>query len=201
MLTDNTLVNISNPFNSKSLTAKVKNTIKYPSLYNIVITKKMADDLKSKRWCGISDRKYTDYDVNKIGWNFYMNEFSAAIGLAQLEKIQKMNNKRKNIAKIYDKELNASEKIPFTSTCVYHLYWICVRDRKIFRKKLLEKGIETGTHYRPIHNMTLFNKKNNLPNTELVGKEIVTIPTHPNLSEDDVNYIIKKINFINSKNI
>ena len=59
-------------------------------------------------------------------------------------------------------------------------------------------GIETGTHYRPIHSMTLFNKKNYLPNTELIGTEIVTIPTHPGLSQDDVNYIIKKINFINS---
>ena len=120
--------------------------------------KKMVDELKSKRWCGISNRKYTGYDVDKIGWNFYMNEFSAAIGLAQLEKIQKMNNKRKNIAKIYDKELNVSRKIPFTKTCVYHLYWICVNDRQFFRKKLLEKGIETGIHYKPIHQMSFYKK-------------------------------------------
>ena len=39
--------------------------------------KKMTEDLKSKRWCGISNRKYADYDVDKIGWNFYMNELSA----------------------------------------------------------------------------------------------------------------------------
>ena len=44
-LKNNTLVNISNPFNSKFLTAKVRKTINYPSIYNIVITKKMADNL------------------------------------------------------------------------------------------------------------------------------------------------------------
>ena len=44
-LKNNTLVSISNPFNSKSLTAKVRKTFKYPSIYNIVITKKMADNL------------------------------------------------------------------------------------------------------------------------------------------------------------
>ena len=44
-LKNNTLVYISNPFNSKSLTAKVRKTLKYPSIYNIVITKKMADNL------------------------------------------------------------------------------------------------------------------------------------------------------------
>ena len=156
--------------------------------------KKITEDLKSKRWCGISNRKYADYDVDKIGWNFYMNELSAAIGLVQLQKIKKMNNKRKSIAKIYDKELNVSKKIPFTSTCAYHLYWICVRDRKIFRKKLLEKGIETGTHYKPIHQMSLYKKSVKLPLTEKIAKEIVTIPIHPNLTESQIDYIVKTAN-------
>ena len=156
--------------------------------------KKMTEDLKSKRWCGISNRRYTDYDVNKIGWNFYMNEFSAAIGLVQLKKIQKMNNIRKSIAKIYEKELNVFKKIPFTNTCAYHLYWICVRNRKFFRKKLLEKGIETGTHYKPIHQMSLYKKSVKLPITEKIGREIVTIPIHPNLTNSQIDYIVKTIN-------
>ena len=156
--------------------------------------KKITEDLKSKRWCGISNRKYADYDVDKIGWNFYMNELSAAIGLVQLQKIKKMNNKRKSIAKIYDKELNVSKKIPFTSTCVYHLYWICVRDRIFFRKKLLEKGIETGTHYKPIHQMSLYKKSVKLPLTEKIAKEIVTIPIHPNLTGSQIDYIVKTVN-------
>ena len=156
--------------------------------------KKITEDLKSKRWCGISNRKYADYDVDKIGWNFYMNELSAAIGLVQLQKIKKMNNKRKSIAKIYDKELNVSKKIPFTSTCVYHLYWICVRNRKYFRKKLLEKGIETGIHYKPIHQMSLYKKSVKLPLTEKIAKEIVTIPIHPNLTGSQIDYIVKTVN-------
>jgi len=156
--------------------------------------KKITENLKSKRWCGISNRKYADYDVDKIGWNFYMNELSAAIGLVQLQKIKKMNNKRKSIAKIYDKELNVSKKIPFTSTCVYHLYWICVRDRNFFRKKLLEKGIETGTHYKPIHQMSLYKKSVKLPLTEKIAKEIVTIPIHPNLTGSQIDYIVKTVN-------
>ena len=44
-LRNNTLVNISNPFNSKTITAKVRKSFKYPSIYNIVITKKMAENL------------------------------------------------------------------------------------------------------------------------------------------------------------
>ena len=106
-----------------------------------------------------------------------------------------MNNKRKSIAKIYDKELNVSKKIPFTSTCVYHLYWICVKNRKFFRKKLLEKGIETGTHYKPIHQMSLYRKKNSeiLPITEKISEQVLTLPMYPNMEKDEKDYLIDSI--------
>ena len=63
--------------------------------------KKISSALKEKRWCGISNRKGVDYDVKNIGWNYYMNEFSAAIGLVQLKKLDNANKKRKKIAKKY----------------------------------------------------------------------------------------------------
>ena len=62
---------------------------------------------------------------------------------------------------------------------------------------MLDLGIETGIHYRPIHNLTYYNKKNSkLPVTDKISKEIVSIPIHPNLSDYDVNYIIKSVNKI-----
>ena len=45
--------------------------------------KKYESKLKSLRWCGITNRKGVKYDVDKVGWNYYMNEFSAAIGIEQ----------------------------------------------------------------------------------------------------------------------
>ena len=158
--------------------------------------KKMEKELKSKRWCGISNRVNTDYDVDKIGWNFYMNEISAAIGLSQLKKINKLNNKRKKIAKTYEKELTVLKKMPFLEDCSYHLYWICVKNRDSFRKKLFEKGIETGTHYKPIHKMSFYKKSIKLPVTEEVGKSIVTIPMHPNLTEYEIDKVITNVNKI-----
>ena len=156
--------------------------------------KKMEKDVKSMRWCGISNRMGSDYDVDKLGWNFYMNEISAAVGLSQLKKIRKLNNKRKKIAKVYDKELDVSKKIPFLKDCSYHLYWIYVKNRDSFRKKLFEKGIETGTHYKPIHEMTFYKKSINLPVTEKAGKSIVTIPMHPNLNDSDIDKVITNVN-------
>ena len=150
--------------------------------------------LESRRWCGISDRHDGLYDVKEPGWNYYMNEFSAGIGLVQLSKLDKMNKIRLKIAKRYDKELNLEHKMPFNSECSYHLYWIMAKNQKQFRKKMSEAKIETGIHYRPVHSMSYYKTKSILPITETTGKHIVSIPIHPNLTETDIDRIIKSAN-------
>lgn len=156
--------------------------------------KKMEKRLKEKRWCGISNRNGVNYDVKNLGWNYYMNEFSAAIGLEQLKKIEFTNNKRKKIAKEYSKKISVENKMPFSDQCSYHFYWIRVKNRNKFREKLLKRGIETGIHYKPIHKFSLYKSKIKLPITEKISKEIVTLPTHPNLTQKDLEKIIKTVN-------
>jgi len=156
--------------------------------------KKLRDVLFSRRWCGITNRHGTDYDVKELGWNYYMNEFSAAIGLEQLKKLEKLNKIRKKIAKKYSIELNVQSKMPYDVNCSYHLYWILVKNRKKFRKQLSDSGIETGTHYKPIHLMNMYKISSSLPITEKIGKQIVTIPIHPNLKSSEINKIIFTIN-------
>ena len=82
----------------------------------------------------------------------------------------------------------------FDNECSYHFYWIRVKNRDEFREKLLKKGIETGIHYKPIHTFSLYKSKIKLPITEKIGKEIVTLPTHPNISEKDLEKVIKTVN-------
>jgi len=156
--------------------------------------KQFRKTLLARRWCGITDRIDSEYDIKELGWNYYMNEFSAVIGLAQLKKLDKLNNVRKNIAKFYDKQINVEHKIPFDKRCSYHLYWICVKNRNQFRRNLFNRGIETGTHYKPIHKMSFYKSSNKILNTEKVGKEIVTIPIHPNLTQSQLDYITESIN-------
>ena len=156
--------------------------------------KQFRKSLLARRWCGITDRKDSDYNVKELGWNYYMNEFSAVIGLAQLKKVDKLNRIRKKIAKFYDKQISVEQKTAFNDQCSYHLYWILVKNRKKFREKMWEAGIETGTHYKPIHTMKMYQKNIILPNTENIGKQIVTIPIHPNLKTSDINKIVNSIN-------
>jgi len=154
--------------------------------------------LFARRWCGITDRKETLYDVKEIGNNYYMNELSAAIGLIQLKKLDKLNSIRKKIAKRYCQEIKLNTKMQYDKNCSYHLYWILVKNRNEFRKKLSRYKIETGTHYKPIHTFSYYKSKTKLKITENVGKSIVTIPCHPNLKESDIDKIIKSINLLDS---
>ena len=158
----------------------------------------ITEKIKAKRWCGITDRVKTDYDVKEKGWNYYMNEFSAAIGIEQIKKLKKLNKIRVSNAKRYADELIFEEKMPFNHESVYHFYWILVKNRKKLRDMLFDNGIETGTHYKPIHKMSLYNKKIHLPNTEYVGDTIITLPTHPNLKQSELDKIIKIINKFNN---
>jgi perosamine synthetase len=150
--------------------------------------------LLSKRWCGITNRKGSDYDVKELGWNNYMNEFSAVIGLEQLKKLEKMNKIRKKTAKKFNKEIQIKTKMPFDTNCSYHLYWILVNNREEFRQQMNEDGIETGTHYKPIHLMSMYKDNQKLPVTESIMNRIVTIPIHPNLKNLEIKKIIRSIN-------
>jgi len=155
--------------------------------------------LKIRRWCGISNRHDSSYDITQLGWNFYMNEFSAAIGIEQLKKLDLLNKNRKKIAKRYHTEIKIVQKMPYDDGCSYHFYWICVKNRERFMQKMNSVGIETGIHYRPIHTMSMYQKyKAQLPNTTMIGNSIVSLPTHLNLTDDDISRIIDNVNKFSS---
>ena len=169
-----------------------------PSGGAITINKKIENEnlqkLYSRRWCGISNRIGPKYDVRELGWNYYLNEFSAAIGIEQLKKLDKMNAIRRKIAQRYSKEISIKSKMPFNKDYSYHLYWILVRERDEFIKKMKKNRIEVGIHYLPIHTMKFYSSKIRLPITENIAKKIVSIPMHPNLKPYQVDKIIKLVN-------
>ena len=154
------------------------------------------NSLKSKRWCGISNRKGTSYDIDSLGWNYYMNEISAAIGLVQLKRLGNLNRRRVEIAKKYHQNLNVDKKMPFSKDCSYHLYWLRVKNRKEFMKKMAREGIETGIHYKPVHTMSFFQNKIKLVKSEKIQEEIVSLPIHPNLKDEQIERVIQKVNSI-----
>jgi perosamine synthetase len=150
------------------------------------------DRLRDKRWCGITDRVEQYYDVKEIGWNYYMSEVSAAIGLVQLERLDMMNKRRQEIAYRYRTMLEYSS-MQYEEGVPYHLYWIRVKHRPKFIKKMTDAGIEVGIHYHPIDQMSMYNKVD-LPVTDKISEELVTLPMHTRLTDQDVDSIIKVAN-------
>ena len=153
-------------------------------------SKKNKKILLASRNSGISNNS----SVNQIGWNCYMNEFSAAIGLEQLKKINKIVSIRYKIAKQYYNNLEIDKKMPLQKGCSYNFYWILVKNPKNFIKKMSDENIEIGTYHRPIHMLKYYKNRKKLENTEIFGKSHVLLPTHPNLSDEQVEKIIKLTN-------
>jgi len=149
--------------------------------------------LKARRWCGITERDGMKYQVNELGWNYYMNEISAAIGIEQLKKLDDHNQRRYEIAERYHSELSGCIPMPLDTFCSYHLYWIRVKARRKFIQKMENENIEVGIHYTPIDRFKLY-KRVNLPVTNMVATEIVSLPIHPRMSDDMVSRVIKVAN-------
>lgn len=139
-----------------------------------------------------------------LGYNYRMTEMQAAIGLVQLKRLEDIIERKKNIASIYNKHLEASSKIQvpyvshFTTRHSYMLYTIKVpadmRDTLV--TELNNNGIESrGTYFPPVHLQPflrdiLGDTDGLLPKTEQIAKEVISLPIFFTMSDDDVNYVV-----------
>lgn len=142
------------------------------------------------------------FDVNQPGWRYHMSNIMAAIGYTQLSKFERFKEVRQRLAKLYQNELNGIFGIKIIpcnyNEVVPHIFVIRVdsRYRDGLKKCLNDNGIATGMHYRPNHLLSLFagNQDNTtLAHTEQVYKELITIPLHVDMSNEDVLYITNTI--------
>ena len=146
------------------------------------------------------------YDIEALGYNYRTSEIQSAIGLVQLKKLDRNNQKRKNLVEAYKKELRGMEgiSIPFSQfegKPSYHLFPILIAsfiDKSKVMLKLKEVGIQTSVHYPPVHLFSLYRKrfgfkKGMLPKTEEVSSREITLPLHPRMEVEDVKWIVNKV--------
>ena len=167
---------------------------------------KLYSNIKKIRFYGIDtiDKKnnfYNKYYANINGLNSRLDEINSKILNFKLSKIDKFILKRRNIAKIYDKELkNTGLKLPIINNNkfdVYHLYTVFHKKRDLIIKKLLKEKIQTRIIYPfPIHKMKAYsnffmNEKYNV--SEIKSKGIFSLPLYPELDIKDVKIICRKL--------
>ena len=126
-------------------------------------------------------------DVEFISGKYNNTDIAAAIGLAQLEKLDGFNKRRDEIVDLYNEELGQD----WTGN---HLYMIKVKQRDEFVQKMHELGIGVSVHFHPVHQMTAYKDYDvSLPVTERLGRQIVSLPIYPQLTNKEVKYICEKV--------
>lgn len=139
------------------------------------------------------------YENELVGLNNRMTDIHAAIGRVQLTKLAGWTAQRKANAAFLDANLEGVVVPPVAEGAghVYHQYTIRVpQDRDGFAKALREDyGVGCGVYYPiPNHRLPSFARSLDLPQTEKAALEVLSLPVHPSLSQDDLDRIVSAVN-------
>jgi dTDP-4-amino-4,6-dideoxygalactose transaminase len=171
----------------------------------VVRTEEEAERLLALRILGAShpaelaynQQRAWHFDVTEDGFRYHLSNVHAAIGLAQLAKLDFIRSSRQAACRTYSTRLagidglgvpggDVSELNPF-------LYYVRVRDgrRQEFREHLVERGVETGIHWMPVHETTLYGgcRRSDLSVTDAASPEIVSLPLHSGMPQEWVDRV------------
>jgi len=152
-----------------------------------------------KRFAG---QRSWEFNVTGQGWRHHMSNIMAAIGVEQLKRFPELAAIRQRLARRYDDLLRDHPRIrPLRrdyATIVPHIYVVRIAgllDRAALRSMLLEKGIQTGIHYQPNHQLAFYRDPDALPLpvTDSAFPELLTLPLHPGLSWQDVETVCREL--------
>ncbi len=154
------------------------------------------------------------YEVIYPGFKYNFTDIQASLGIVQLKKLKQMQQMREDVARMYYEMLSDVEEIelPFIKPdrrTAWHLFIIKLNpqmldfDRNEFIDRLSERGIKTSVHFIPIHYHPYYQKigyrKGMYPMAEAVYHRSVSLPFYPQMTEDDVKYVVENIKDIISK--
>jgi perosamine synthetase len=147
-----------------------------------------------------SSVEHSDYIT--LGYNFRMSSLTAALGVSQIKKIDDIIQIRREKAHYMTENLSGIEGVrvpdpPHSYYHVYQLYTIRVlTQRNELMHYLADKGIMTKVYFDPIHFMSFYRDLNytvELPVTERVASQVVSLPLYPTLQDTEIDYITSEI--------
>jgi len=166
----------------------------------------VAKAIRKKRILGIDreawrrrGRRAWFYEVDTQGYRYHMSNISAAIGLVQLKKVNEFIRRKRQICKAYDSAFKKIDGIALIKRdyreCAPFFYVIRVKKgRDSLITYLKQQGILAQVHYIPNHIQPLFKgARKRLPCTEMLFKEILTLPMFYEMTDSDVERVIKSV--------
>ena len=141
------------------------------------------------------------YENEVIGFNTRMTDIHAAIGRVQLKKLAGWTKQRQDNAQFLSNNISGVVTPPTASGAVhvFHQYTIRVvdQDRDKFAEELVKRGVGCGVYYpTPIHRLPSFGLTIDLPVTEQVALQCLSLPVHPSLSKKDLETIVETVNAV-----
>lgn len=140
----------------------------------------------------------TEYDINEIGFNYRMDDMRAAIGIVQLQKLNRDLERRAEVRDMYIKALAniTGIIIPFQHSCNFssnYIFPIILKDsnkskRDMLRNSMHNLGIQTSIHYPSVHKFSCHNSVK-LPITEYVSDNEITLPMYSSLTIENIDEI------------
>jgi UDP-4-amino-4-deoxy-L-arabinose-oxoglutarate aminotransferase len=147
-----------------------------------------------------------EYDIHTPGFKYNLTDIQAALGLAQLSRLEKLNSRRRQLADLYRRGLEGVEglELPgvpaYAHTHAWHLFVIKVlsMDRERFMQKLSEYQIGYGIHFPAGHRLSYIQqrykiKKGELKETERANGKLVSLPLFPDMKKEDVSYVCEAV--------
>jgi dTDP-4-amino-4,6-dideoxygalactose transaminase len=141
----------------------------------------------------------TKFEYDTVGYNARIDNLQAVIVQAKLKKIDKWLDNKRKICRKYTAQLNDIVKCPKEAPWSKHSYYVYVLEtpkgtRDKLQEFLKEKGIATNIHYKfPTHKTKAFDVGTELPKTEYICNNIISLPCYHTLPEHHQDYIIKAI--------
>ena len=160
---------------------------------------RLAEQMRILRDHGMSPKEKYWHEV--IGFNYRMTNLQAAIGVAQLEKLDKFVEKKRKNAEIYNKLLKNTKglELPPSMPWAKNVYWMysvlvkntALTNRDYLIKKLADSNIESRPFFHSIHTMPPYKEKVSYPVAEALSKEGLNLPSSVRLTEDDLRQIVE----------
>ncbi|MBN2120461.1 MAG: DegT/DnrJ/EryC1/StrS family aminotransferase [Candidatus Omnitrophica bacterium] len=162
--------------------------------------------LRNKKQSGVDSFKekksrWWEIELSCVSNRFIPCDILSSIGRVQLSKVDSFIGRRKQIWKVYQKELSGLYWLtrppePLNETrSSYYLYWIrvCPGLRDKLARHLVDNGVYCTFRYFPLHLIKHYKAKQHLPNSEELNQSVLNIPLHQNISDRQVDKIIKVI--------
>jgi UDP-4-amino-4-deoxy-L-arabinose-oxoglutarate aminotransferase len=147
-----------------------------------------------------------EYDIKTPGFKYNLTDIQAALGLAQLSRLEELNSRRRQLADLYRQGLEGVEGLGLPGVPSYphihtwHLFVIKVNsmDREHFMQRLSEYQIGYGIHFPAGHRLSYIQeryktKKGELKETERANTKLVSLPLFPDMKEEDVSYVCEAV--------